>query len=252
MSESVSSSRAHEQFIRRLELIAALTQGEREVLGALPLELRDFPENSDMVSEGDRPTHCLLLVGGFACRYKTLTDGQRTIMDFHMAGDVPDLLTLHLPKMDHNVGTLTAVTAAFIPHRALNEAIAAQPRLGSVFWRETLIQSAIFREWLVVVGRRTGHQRVAHLICDMHRRMTAIGLASPAELPLPITQIEIGDALGLSSVHVNRVLQDLRRDGFIAGQGRVLQIPDWHRLEQFAEFDPAYLHLKPMPMADDH
>jgi CRP-like cAMP-binding protein len=235
---------AHARLIRRLETVADLTPAEKRGLSALPLETRRFPENTDIVREGDRPSHCCLIVSGFVCRYKVLGEGQRQIVHFHMAGDIPDLQSLHLEVMDHSMGTLTPVTAAFIPHAAVHALIREHPRIGSAFWKQTLIDASVFREWLVGVGRRSAHQRVGHLICELSLRMTSVGLADGKTLQLPITQAEVADALGLSSVHVNRVLQDLRRDGLISGQGKTFVIGDWERLAGMAEFNPVYLHIR--------
>jgi CRP-like cAMP-binding protein len=165
-------------------------------------------------------------------------------MSFHLPGDVPDLQSLQLRVMDHSLGTLTPVVAAFIPHGALRELIRRHPGLGGVFWRDTLIDAAVFREWLVGVGRRSAHSRIAHLLCELVVRMESLGLDNGYALDLPLTQVELGDSLGLSSVHVNRVLQDLRRDGLIGGRARQMGVTDWPGLKQLAEFNPGYLHLR--------
>lgn len=165
-------------------------------------------------------------------------------MSFHTAGDVPDLQSLHLPKMDHNVAALTPVIIGFIPHAAIHELTQASPEIAGLFWRDTLIDAAIFREWLAGVGRRTAHQRIAHLICEVYSRVRAVGLADGETFQLPVTQVELADSLGLSAVHVNRVLQDLRREGLIDYSGRYVVIGNWPRLQARGDFDPEYLHLK--------
>jgi CRP-like cAMP-binding protein len=145
--------------------------------------------------------------------------------------------------MDHSLGTLTPCRVAFIAHAALHAITRAYPSVMALFWRDTLIDAGIFREWLTGVGRRTAHQRIAHLFCEIHIRLKAVGLANGDGFELPITQAELADSLGLSTVHVNRVLQDLRRDGLIQSRGKYLAVTDWRTLEEVAGFDPRYLHV---------
>lgn len=241
---SITTQTPHARLIRKLESIADLTSAEKEALGELPIQIRDVPRDTDLVSEGDRPSHCCLVIEGFACRYKMLAEGRRQIMAFQMAGDIPDLQSLHLRVMDHALGALTPMVAGFVPHAALHDVIRRQPGLGSVFWRDTLIDAAVFREWLVGIGRRSGAQHMAHLICELLVKMRAVGLTDGETLTLPFTQEDLGDAMGLTSVHVNRVLQELRREGLISGQGRIITVTDWAGLKAFSEFDPTYLHIR--------
>jgi CRP-like cAMP-binding protein len=184
---------------------------------------------------------------GFACRYKVLGDGQRQIMSFHMAGDIPDLQSLHLGVMDHSLGTMTAVTAAFIPHTAVHDLNRRLPGVAAALWRDTLIDAAVFREWLTGVGRRSAYTRTAHLVCEVFVRMSSLGLADRDSFQLPLTQVAMADALGLSAVHINRVLQDLRGEGLIASRGRTVVIRDWTGLAKAGDFDAGYLHLRRMP-----
>lgn len=234
---------AHERLITKLESIAELSNPAKAALSALPLRFVEVPENADITRQGDDPVECGMIVEGFACRYKILSEGQRQIMSFHMAGDIPDLQSLHLRVMDHSIGALTPVVAAFIPHAALHEIARAVPEVAAVFWRDTLIDAAVFREWLAGVGRRSAHQRIAHLICEVFVRLRSLRLAKSGSFQLPVTQVELADALGLSAVHVNRVLQDLRREGLIDYRGRFVVIEDWPGLEVRGDFDPEYLHL---------
>jgi CRP-like cAMP-binding protein len=234
----------HDRLIRKLESIYPISDDDRRVLNALPLQLREVPENSDVVREGQRPEYCCLLVDGFLCRYKILGDGERQIFSFHIPGDVPDLQSLHLHVMDHSLGTLTPCQVAQIPHSVLHALVRERPNLAAAFWRDTLIDAAVFREWLAGVGRRSATQRIAHLFCEVFVRLRAVGLADGLSFQLPITQSEMADALGLSTVHVNRVLQELKSAGLISYRGADIRIEDWKRLEEAGEFDPGYLHLK--------
>jgi CRP-like cAMP-binding protein len=234
----------HRRLIAKLESIGTLTAEETQVIAALPLRVKQAAENTDIVRDGDAPSDCCLLLEGFLCRYKMLPNGGRQIMAIHTPGDIPDLQSLQLQVMDHSIGALTPCRVAMLSHAVLHEVTRDHPGIAALFWRDTLIDAAIFREWLTGVGRRTAHQRIAHLICEIHVRLKAVGLANGGGFELPITQVEIADSLGLSSVHVNRVLQDLRRDGLIQSRGRYLGVPDWKALEASGGFDPRYLHVR--------
>jgi CRP-like cAMP-binding protein len=165
-------------------------------------------------------------------------------MSFHIPGDIPDLQSIHLTVMDHSLGTLTRSKVAFIPHHSVRNLTRAWPRIADALWRDTLVDAAIFREWMVGIGRRSAHQRIAHVLCEMLVKSKAVGLAQDHSYHLPVTQAELGDALGLSTVHVNRVLQDLRKDGLLLFERGQVSIPDWDGLKKAGEFDPTYLHLE--------
>ena len=239
-----SAADAH-PLVRKLESITDLTPEERQALLDLPMKVQPIGADQDIVREGDRPSRCCLLVQGFACRYKITALGKRQIMAFHIPGDIPDLQSLHLATLDHSLGTITPCEVGFIPHEDMHKLIRHCPRLGDLFWRDTLIDAAIFRAWMVGLGRREAYGRIAHLFCEMMVKLRAVGLADGVTCDLPITQTELGDALGLSTVHVNRVLQELRGDGLITLRSGSLTVLDWDGLRQAGEFDPAYLHLDP-------
>ena len=229
--------------IRKLKSIASLTSDEQQAVEALPHTIRVFEPGEDIVRDKDRPAYCCILLSGWAFRYKVLADGKRQILSFHIPGDIPDLQSLHLHRMDHSLGVITTSSIGMIPHQALRDLTQRHPGLAAIPWRDTLIDAAIFREWMTGIGRRTAHGRIAHLLCEFYLKLHAVGLAESFRCDLPITQVDIGDALGLSNVHVNRVLQDLRGRGLIALRGRNLAIEDWAALTKIAEFDPTYLQL---------
>jgi CRP-like cAMP-binding protein len=179
---------------------------------------------------------------GFTCRYKFTDKGKRQIFSFHTPGDIPDLQSLHLKTMDHALATLTPCKLAFIQHEHLRELFRQHPRLADVCWRDTLIDAAIFREWMLGIGRRSAKTRIAHLFCEMAMRLRAVGLQKRNQVPLPVTQSEVGDALGLSTVHVNRTLQELRGENLLEWENGVLTVLDWEGLTLAGEFDPTYLH----------
>jgi CRP-like cAMP-binding protein len=229
--------------IRKLESIAPLAPEEKAAVLRLPLRLHSIAADQDIVREGDTPSECCLIVEGFACRYNLTDEGRRQIHSFHISGDIPDLQSLHIDVMDHSLGTLVPSQLAFIQHDGVRALVHSHPRLGDLFWRDTLIDAAMFRQWMVGLGRRSAHGRIAHLLCELLVRLRAVELADDHAFNLPVTQAELGDALGLSTVHVNRVLQDLRSENLLTLHGGVVKVLGWERLKQRGEFDPAYLHL---------
>jgi CRP-like cAMP-binding protein len=230
--------------IQKIDSVFALTKAERQVLAKLPMEPALIEENQDIVREGDRPSRCCLILSGFTATYKVSGDRKRQIMTFGIAGDIPDLHSLHLKVLDSSVRTLTTCQVGFITHEDLHDLCARYPRIAAAFWRETLIEGAIFREWLLNIGRREAYSRIAHFFCEMLVRLGAIGLAEDHTCDLPITQAEVGEALGLTAVHVNRVVQQMRADGLIETKGTRLTIPDWDRLKEVGEFTSRYLQLE--------
>jgi CRP-like cAMP-binding protein len=244
MSDPTELHPGHAMLLRKLRSISPLTDDEKHCLLTLPLSLKSVGENNDIVREGDRPSECCLVVEGFTCRYKLTAEGKRQIFSFHTPGDIPDLQSLHLGTMDHSLMTLTPCKLAFIPHESLFDIMRRCPRVADVMWRDTLIDAAIFREWMIGMGRRSAYTRIAHVLCEVFVRLRAVGLANGHECELPLTQSELGDALGLSTVHVNRSLQELRGDGLIQLRGGSLTILNWNGLKTAGEFDPIYLHLR--------
>ena len=231
------------RLIRRLETIAWLSEDEKKAILNLPAKVADLRADADIVREGDRPSQSCLLVEGFLARYKNLADGKRQIMAFYVPGDIPDLLSLHIDVMDHSLATIVPSKVAFIPHDALGSLIDQNSRIANAFWRDTLIDASTFSEWIVNVGSRDAYSRIGHLICEVFLKLKAVGLTNGNSFDFPITQGEIGDATGLSTVHVNRSIMELRKDGLIILEKSRCTIPDLSRLEEAAMFDPTYLHL---------
>ncbi|WP_144760809.1 Crp/Fnr family transcriptional regulator [Methylobacterium dankookense] len=230
--------------IRKLESIAFLSEEERQAIQNLPIRVQALRARQDIVRDGDRPSQCCLVLEGWAVRYKLLSEGRRQILSFHIPGDIPDLQGLHLHTMDHSLATLTKATVAFIPHESLLDLTTRYPTLAGIFWRETLIDAAIFREWVTSMGRRSACERIAHLFCELYLRLEAVGLASEHRCEMLVTQIELSDALGLTSVHINRVLKDLRQRELITLKSRNLTIEAWNELTRTSDFDPTYLHQR--------
>ncbi|KQP38319.1 Crp/Fnr family transcriptional regulator [Methylobacterium sp. Leaf104] len=230
--------------IRKLETIITVSDAERRAIEGLPVTRRQLGAHQDIVRDGDHPKQCCLLLDGWTFRYKLLDEGKRQILSVHIPGDIPDLQSLHLPVMDHSLSTLTACTLAFIPHEALLELTRTHPGITAALWRDTLVDAAIFREWMTNIGRRSTLGRITHLFCEIYLKLHAVGLARDFTCEMALTQGDIADAIGVSNVHVNRVLQELRGQGLLTLQGQRLVIHDWDALTNRAEFDPAYLHQK--------
>jgi CRP-like cAMP-binding protein len=241
---AIVSSSDKNSLIRKLESIFDLSEDERRSLENLPMRVTAINADQDIVREGDRPSRCGLLLSGFACTYKVTAQGKRQIVSFNIPGDISDLQSLHLKVLDSSISTMSPCRVGFITHEALRDLCIRHPRIAAALWRGTLIDAAVFREWVVNVGRREGTSRVAHVLCELLVRLRAVGLVEDHACDLPITQTEFADAVGFTTVHVNRILQQLRNDGLIELKGERLFVPDWERLKQTGEFDPAYLHLE--------
>ena len=235
-------------FISKLERRDRITAEEEAALLAAAGPAETFAPGSDLVREGDRPDRSMLVAHGFTTRYRLLADGTRQITAIHVPGDFVDLHSFLLKTMDHSVGALSACRVVTFPHANLKTITERHPHLTRLLWLMTLLDSAIHREWIVAMGRRSAHEQLAHLLCEIFTRLTVVGLGDPTrELMLPINQTELGDTLGLSTVHVNRTLQQLRAERLISWQGQSVRILDWDRLARVAEFDPTYLHLDAEP-----
>ena len=230
--------------IRRLETIGEVTVADRGLLANMPMRIVELGKGDDAASDGEVVSQSCLLLKGFMHRYKVLPDGSRQILAFHTPGEIPDLHSLHLTKMDHSLAATERSTVAFIKHADILSLVERAPNISRLFWRATLIDAAVFRTWMVEMGQRPAVSHLAHLICEIYIKLFVIGLASDWTFRLPLVQEEIADALGLSAVHTNRTLQDLRARQLIQFEGGSVHILSWPELVQLALFDPAYLHLR--------
>lgn len=235
-------------FIKKLERRDAVSAEEKAALLAAAGSIETYAAGSDIVREGDRPDRSTLVASGFSIRYRLVGNGERQITAIHLPGDFVDLHSFLLKTMDHSVGALSACRVVTFPHANLRTITERFPHLTRMLWLTTLLDSAIQREWIVAMGRRSALEQMAHLLCELFTRLDIVGLGAPSkELILPMNQSGLGDALGLSTVHVNRTLQQLRGAHLISWQGQAVRILDWDRLAELAEFDPAYLHLEREP-----
>ncbi|WP_375460006.1 Crp/Fnr family transcriptional regulator [uncultured Enterovirga sp.] len=229
--------------VRKLESIFALSEDEKSAIAALPMRVAALGADQDIAREGDSPSHCCLILGGYAAVTKLLLTGQRQITAFQIAGDMPDLLSLHLETMDSGISTLTPCQVAFIEHKAIRDLCRQFPRITDALWRATLIEASIFKEWIANVGQRTAYPRLAHLLCETLVRSEAVGLAEDHTCEFPVTQRELGEATGMTEVHVNRTLKALKDAGLISLNAKKLQATDWAGLKGAGQFDAGYLHL---------
>jgi CRP-like cAMP-binding protein len=246
----VSSSSEINPLIRKLESIVTLSEEERSALLRLPLHVTHLRAEQDIVREGDQPSRCCAPLGGFTCSYKVSREGGRQIVAFAIPGDIPDLQSLHLKTLDNSLATVTPCKVGFIEHESLRYVCERHPRIASALWRETLVDAAIHRERMTSMGRRDAASRIAHLLCELLVRMRVVGLADEDSCDLPLTQQALADALGLTDVHVNRTLRELREAGLVALKARVLTVENWEKLKDLGEFDPTYLHLVDRDAAD--
>jgi CRP-like cAMP-binding protein len=229
----------------RIEAFTALPQREWEMIErAVSKNVREAPPRRDLIREGDKPQAVILILEGWACCYKQLPDGRRQITSFLVPGDLGDANVFILRKMDHSVGSITPVRYAEIGPADFEQLTGEGPAFARALWWHELVTVAIQREWTANVGQRTARERLAHLICEMFLKLRTAGLASDDSCDWPLTQSDLADATGLTSVHVNRTLQALRREGLIELGGRRLVIPDLEALERVGLFNPEYLHLQ--------
>jgi CRP-like cAMP-binding protein len=240
-----------QKMVQRLGRRSPLAPADREALLGLPHNVRKLPAGTHIVRDGDAPDYCTLLLGGFAYRYKLTGDGGRQILSFHCASEFLDLQNSFLGVADHSVQMLTEGDLALVPVGLLHDLALTRPAVGRALWIDTLIDASIFREWVVNVGRRDSRARVAHLLCEFSLRLEAAGLASNHRYELPMTQEQLADAVGLTSVHVNRVLKQLGAEGLISRDRRSIVIVDWKRMREAGDFNERYLHHDAMGARDE-
>lgn len=227
-----------------------VSEAERAELGRSVTQVTEFEPGQDIVREHEFKAQANVLLTGWSSRYIDLTDGRRQILALHIPGDFIDLHSYQLEQMDHSVRALTACQVAVIPHERLDRITEQFAHLTRQLWLHTLVDAAIMRQWMLGLGRRTALENAAHLFCELFRRLRAVGLAEGESFPLPVNQIELSEALGISPVHANRTLQELRAQGLVTLRAQRAEILDLARLEALAGFAPDYLHLAKGPSED--
>lgn len=232
---------------KRLQVRDQITSDEMTALAATAGAIVDVPANTDMAPEGSRPGFSTLVVEGFAIRYNLLGDGRRQITAIHVPGDFIDLPSFLLKSMDHSVAALSDCRVMTYSHQSLLDITARWPHLSRMLWLLTLMEAAIHRQWLVTMGRFSALQRMAHLVCELYVRLETVGKAHNGRFNLPMTHVGLADTLGLSPVHVNRILGELRSMRLIRWDTPEVEILDWAGLRRVAEFDDSYLNLRNEP-----
>jgi len=236
-----------DRFLMKLRARDEISDAEEAALRAAVLETRDVPSDKTFIHAGQELTACTLLLDGLMCRYKDLSAGQRQISELHVAGDFADLHSFTLKRLDHSVLTLTPCRVAVVPHERLVTITEQLPHLTRLLWFSTNLDAAIHREWELSLGRRSAIARVAHLLCELNVRLGTVGLADETGYELRLTQTDLAECLGLTSVHVNRTLKELRESGLVEFRNWRVSILDRPGLERVAEFNPDYLYLERRP-----
>ena len=228
----------------RLQAFTRLSQDDLQAIERVSRKhSKEVPPRRDLIREGEKPRAVFLIQEGWACRYKTLPDGRRQIVGFFVPGDLCDLNIYILKEMDHNIGAITKVRAAEIGREDFERLLIERPRVTQALWWDELVTVSIQREWTLNIGQRTAFERLAHLFCEMFLRLQVVGLTRGDSCDFPLTQVDLADATGLTAVHVNRTLQELRRTGLIELHGKRLAVPNMEALKDAAMFNDNYLHL---------
>ncbi len=239
-----SSESGLSRFLNRLLIRSVLGREEQAAILGLNGTVKQFRANQGIVSPGETVDHACLIADGLAGRYDQMADGQRQLTAVHIEGDMADLHSVVSPTAAWGIVALTSTAIFYVRHKDLRELTRSYPAIAFAFWRDTVTDASILAKWLGNVGRRDARARIAHLICEMAVRIEAAGLGSRNEFELDISQSNLADAIGLTSVHVNRVLQILRGENLIRTQARMVIIEDWSRLASAAGFDPDYLLME--------
>ncbi len=229
--------------LKKLRKRTEISSEEERAIRNAVAETRHLPADEVVIHAGEELNTSLMLLEGWMARSKDLPSGERQVTELHVAGDFADLHAYALKRLDHDVVTLTDCTVAVVPHERLADIIERYPRLGRIYWFSTNVDAAIHRELALSLGQRSAISRMAHLFCELHARLGVVGRVSGNSYELPLTQREMSECLGLTVVHANRTLQELRRRGLVEFENRKLKILDMAGLEGVAEFDPSYLYL---------
>jgi CRP-like cAMP-binding protein len=242
---------ATDALCEKLSRFVHLNEDERKALRHLSRNAKWIPRGTDLVREGDKPASVFLLLEGWAFRYKSLVEGNRQIIAYLLPGDCCDVRKFFFEEIDHSIGLLCDALVAQIPAAEMIDVMNRFPRIERAMMWATLVEEATLREWLLNVGQRNALQRIAHLFCELCVRLRGVHLVDEAQAyALPITQTELGDTTGMTTVHINRSLQRLRSDGLITTRRGKLTILDFDRLAEIAGFNSTYLHIAGPPIKE--
>ena len=229
---------------KHLSSIGELSKADAEALARIKGEIRTLQKGKDILTVGDVPHFSVVVLKGFLCRHSWKADGARQIHSFYIPSDAPSLETLHIDYLDNSLAAVVPSTVGIVPHPEMFRLMEERPALQALIWRETLIQAAVFREWLTRNSTLPAHSAMAHLFCEIYVRSEAAGPVIANSCEMPTTQETLAHALGLTAVHVNRTLQLLRESGLVELRNGRLYIHDFDKLAEIGDFDPHYLHLR--------
>lgn len=232
-----------ERFLRNRRGVD-LTQQERARIEAAVTEVKTYAPRRTIARAGEQLGESTLLVEGIVSRYLDDRHGLRQLVAIHLPGDFLDLHGFPLKLLDHDVASLTAATVAVVPHVELENIVAEMPDLARKLWFATLLDAAIHRAWLFRLGRLDAAGRVAHFLCETNARLYSAGLSDGRRFALALTQADMAEICGLTTVHVNRVMRQLREDGLCVVRASLVEILDLDRLTKRGQFDPAYLYIE--------
>jgi CRP-like cAMP-binding protein len=233
----------YSSFANRLGSVAELSANDLDLLARMPFAIGHFKSHETILRKGDEPDCCRVLLQGYLCWRDTGKD-EGQIISIYVPGDVPDLQTLGSPQVPANLSTLGPAVVAFVPHSFLREIAAHSPSMSHALSLLDLADAASLRNWIVNLGSRDSMRRVAHLICEIATRLRAIGQAKGYQFPSPFTQSDLAAACAISTVHANRIVQELRRTRLVNWQAKIISITDWDGLAHLAGFNPDYLRLR--------
>jgi len=234
-------------FLKRLLIRSALTGEEQRAILSLTGETQRFGTHFDIVLPGHTVEGACLVAKGLVARYDQMLDGQRQITSFYIPGDMCDLHSVVAPKASWSITAVSPVTIVRVPHRQLIDRCIHYPGIAIGFWRDGTADASVFAKWVGNLGRKNAKARIAHVMCEMGMRNEAAGLGERTSYELPTTQEQLGEATGMTTVHVNRSLQEIRREGLLNFRSGRVEIHDWDALTHIAEFDPSYLMLDGPP-----
>ena len=237
-------SETGEALAGHLACFGNLPDDDRKALSEVDATITDVPRLKDILRRGDHPTHVVVVLSGLLYRYTIGPEGARQVHSFYLPTEAPCLETLYIDYMDNNLGAVVDSQIGLIPHDQLYRIIDERPEARKLLWRQTLVQGAVFREWLVRNSNMPAHAALAHFFCEIFTRAKAAELTSGNSCDLPLTQEFVAEALGLTSVHTNRTLKVLRDTGAVEWRSGKLTVLDWEKLAEMAEYDPHYLHLR--------
>lgn len=237
----------HGVLIRNLKEHSRLRDEDVAEISRLSCTSREVAPDEDFIRQGDQPNAAALVVSGMVARYHLLEGGRRQYLSFHMSGDLPDAQGLFLERMDHALCAIGPAKVAFIPHKELVRIFQRHPSVGIAFWRETLLDAAIFREAITNNSARPMSTRMAHLFCELFYRARASRLNKGSRCSIPLTLVQLGETLGMGIATVNRTLQQLRASDTMDFRDGELVVSKWQELERLGDFNPDYLHMRRQP-----